>query len=159
MPTTVEYTAHDSDADMTSTDAGTLSLSITITEDIAPAFADGAMASLRNPTYVMMETVAITLPAVETDGNGASTYTLTPALPTGLAFDATARTITGTAMTAAEMTFTFTATDGDGDTASLMFTLAVEADGQCPGVRLGCHHSRPVVCAKPDGHDDNPAGG
>ena len=133
---TVVYTAHDSDPDRTSTDAGTLSLVITIIADIAPAFADGAMAGLRNPTFVMAETVAITLPAA-TDGNGASTYTLTPDLPTGLVFDATARTITGTAMTATQMTFTYTAMDGDDDTASLMFTLAVEATNTVPAFASG----------------------
>ena len=130
---TVTYTAHDSDPDRTSTDAGTLSLSITIIGDTAPAFAAGAMDDLRNPTFVMAETVAITLPAAEAGtGNGVSTYTLRPDLPDGLSFNPTTRTITGTAMTTAQVTYTYTATDRDGDTASVMFTLAVEATNTVP---------------------------
>ncbi len=109
------------------------SATLTINDpDTAPAFADGA--SIASPTYFMGETVALDLPEVATDGNGTTTYTLTPALPTGLTFDGAASppTITGTAMTATEMTYTYTASDTDDDTATLMFTLAVDAMNTAP---------------------------
>ena len=67
------------------------------------------------------------LPAASA-GTGALTYSLSPALPTGLTFDATTRTISGTPTTAStETTYTYTATDTSDppDTASLTFTLTV----------------------------------
>ena len=67
------------------------------------------------------------LPAASA-GTGALTYSLSPALPTGLTFDATTRTISGTPTVAAtETTYTYTATDASDppDTASLTFTLTV----------------------------------
>ena len=69
----------------------------------------------------------LTLPAA-TGGNGAITYTLTGAtLPAGLTFDGTARTITGTAGTAASaQTFTYTAMDADDDTATLSIRITVD---------------------------------
>ena len=99
--------------------------------DTAPSFG-GATVSAQ--TYTQGTAITpLTLPAA-TGGNDAITYTLTPALPTGLIFNATARTITGTASTAAGATMhTYTAADGDDntdadDSASLMFSITVEAN-------------------------------
>ena len=98
-------------------------VAITIIADTAPAF---AVSDIPARTFFLNEVVALTLPAA-TDGNGASTYTLTPALPTGLTFDDAARTITGTAGTAATArTYTYTAMDTDDDTATLTISIGVD---------------------------------
>ena len=52
--------------------------SITVEEDIAPAFADGVTID-RPDLRRQDETVALTLPAVATHGNGTTTYTLSHA--------------------------------------------------------------------------------
>ena len=73
------------------------------------------------------DTVSLTLPEA-TGGTGTITYSLSPTLPAGLTFDATARTITGTTtavFTSAE--FTYTATDGNADTVTLTFDAVVAA--------------------------------
>ena len=63
------------------------------------------------------------------DGDGTLTYTLTPALPPELTFNATDRTITGEPTgpkaTWTTTTYTYTATDADNDSASLDFDIAV----------------------------------
>ncbi len=74
----------------------------------------------------------LTLPAAS-GGNGALTYTLTPALPAGLTFDAAANppTVTGTPTASlAAAAFTYTVTDSDPtspDSASLGFEITVGA--------------------------------
>ena len=84
------------------------------------------------------------LPAA-TGGDGTLTYSLTPAAPAGLAFDATARTLTGTPTTAQSATaYTYTATDADGDTASLTFNITVTADTQAPRVASIVRHDPPT---------------
>ncbi len=66
-----------------------------------------------------------------TDVNSSLTYSLTPALPAGLAFDAAARRITGApTAAAAAATYRLTATDVDGDRATLTFSLTVEEDAR-----------------------------
>ena len=52
-------------------------------------------------------------------GTAPLTYSLSPALPAGLAFDAATRTIAGTPQTAAETAYTYTVTDANGASASL----------------------------------------
>ena len=52
-------------------------------------------------------------------GTAPLTYSLSPALPAGLAFDAATRTITGTPQAAAETAYTYTVTDANGASASL----------------------------------------
>ena len=59
-------------------------------------------------------------------GDAPIRYTLDPALPPGLTFDAATRAISGTPTeTLASTVFTYTAVDTDSDTASLRFTLSV----------------------------------
>ena len=59
-------------------------------------------------------------------GDAPIRYTLDPALPPGLTFDAATRAISGTPTeTLASTVFTYTAVDTDSDTASLTFTLSV----------------------------------
>ena len=60
----------------------------------------------------------LTLPE-GTGGTAPLTYSLSPALPVGLSFDAATRTIAGTPMAASEAVYTYTVTDANGATASL----------------------------------------
>ena len=129
-PTTVAgATMHTYTATDTASATATLMFSITIdAADTVPAFV-----TMTVPAQIYtanMPITPLTLPAA-TGGNGASTYALTPALPTGLAFDAAARTISGTpTAVAGAQTFTYTAGDTDGsaagtDEVSLMFSITV----------------------------------
>ena len=61
---------------------------------------------------------ALVLP-VASGGTAPLTYSLSPALPAGLAFDAATRTIAGTPQAAAETAYTYTVTDANGASASL----------------------------------------
>ena len=71
-----------------------------------------------------MPSPPLTLPQA-TGGSGTITYGLSPSLPSGLSFDASARTISGTpTVTSAEATYRYTATDGT-DTVMLSFKAEV----------------------------------
>ena len=71
--------------------------------------------------------VDVTLPEVEGDASGTVNYTLTPALPADLSFNATTRKITGNPTEAAAQTeYTYTATDDDGSV-ELKFNITVTA--------------------------------
>ena len=100
---------------------------------------------------------ALTLPAA-TGGDGALSYALTPALPSGLSFDAATREVSGTPMKALGATeYSLTATDEDGDKATLSFEIEVAgpialsiADAQAvegEPVEFGITLSRPVPAA------------
>ena len=68
----------------------------------------------------------VTLPAA-TGGDGALLYALTPALPPGLAFDETSRTLSGTPTEAFAATeYRWTATDRDGDETEKPLTFTIE---------------------------------
>ena len=60
-------------------------------------------------------------------GDGELTYSLSPALPEGLAFAAGTRTLSGTPSEAGEFSMTYTAADADGDEAAFTFTITVQA--------------------------------
>ena len=69
---------------------------------------------------------AVMLPAA-TGGDGTLLYALTPALPPGLAFDETSRTLSGTPTEAFDRTtYSLTATDGDGDKTEPPLTFTIE---------------------------------
>ena len=72
-----------------------------------------------------------TLPKA-TGGAGGFTYTLSPALPEGLSFDAATRALTGTPVEAGEHSMTYTATDADGTQigATLQIAIRATADAQ-----------------------------
>ena len=90
--------------------------------DTQPSFGTAAVSTRNYPTGTAVDD---SLPAA-TGGDGTVRYSLTPALPAGLSFDAARRRIHGTpAARAAPATYTCTATDGDGDAVSLTFSLAV----------------------------------
>ena len=89
-------------------------------------------ATVADQSYVVdtaIETLTLPRASRSSDGPsttvGAITYSLSPDLPTGLSFDATARTITGTPTAlAASASYTYTATYGE-DTAALSFAIEV----------------------------------
>ncbi len=115
--TTFTYTATNS--------AGSAQLTFTLTitggSVPAPTFAAGTVIANQ------MLTVGVAMPAIELPmASGAGiTYSLTPALPAGLAFTAATRLLSGTPTTAmTATTFTYTATNSGGN-AQLTFTLTV----------------------------------
>ena len=115
------WTATDADGDTAS-----LTFAITVAEDLTPDFGSAAV-----PAQAWTESTAIaplTLPAA-TGGDGALSYGLTPAPPSGVVLDAATRTLSGTpAEPQGARQYTWTATDADGDTASLTFTITVAQD-------------------------------
>ena len=105
-------------------DEATLAFPITVLEDLFPEFAETVPAQLY---WVGAAIDALALPAA-TGGNGALTYTLSPALPEGLVFGPETRIVSGTPSVAMAKTgYTLTATDMDGDEASLPFPVEVWA--------------------------------
>ena len=114
---------------------GTITDGMNVAPDQMPSFGD---ASLPVQRYVQdVEIAPLTLPAA-TGGDLPLTYTLagpgpSGALPEGLSYTppadaATGGTLAGTpAVAVEEAVWTLTATDADGDTATLAFTVEVEA--------------------------------
>ena len=103
-------------------EAGTLSFFITVVESRLSY----GVATVAAQNYVLdREIETLTLPKA-TVGVGSLTYSLTPALPSGLSFDATTREISGTPVeTIDETEYTLTALDADGDVETLTFTISV----------------------------------
>jgi hypothetical protein len=67
-----------------------------------------------------------TIPVTATGGTGSKTYTITPALPAGLAINATTGAITGTPTTTQSATgYTIRVTDSIGVFAEAAFTIAI----------------------------------
>ena len=106
--------------------------------DTAPAFADKRLHRQPEPDPEQRNDVGHA--ALATGGNGTLSYSISPALPTGLTFTAGTRCFpappTGTK---ASTTYTYTVTDADDNTAStdkdtLTFTIAVAADTTAPTV-------------------------
>ena len=122
-PTAAAASASYSYAATDGTDTVTLSFSIAVTAS-ALSFGD---ATIDDQSWTAGAAIdALTLPAA-TGGAGTLTYTLTPDLPAGLSFDATARTISGTpTAAAASASYSYAATDGT-DTVTLSFSIAVTA--------------------------------
>ncbi len=126
-PTTVQtatdytYTVTDADGD-----TATLTLSITVEDDVSPSFGSSTI-----PAQVYTEGVAITaltLPEA-TGGNGTLTYSIAETLPAGLTFTGASRELSGTPTTVQTATdYTYTVTDAEGDTATLILSITVEAD-------------------------------
>ena len=121
------YTATDGDA--VEPDTATLTFTLTVHEDLMPAF---ERAAIPDRTYERGLAIAgETLPAAS-GGDGTLTYTVSPALPDGLVFDPVTRRLSGTPAAAQPATlYIYTATDGDAvepDTATLTFTLTVHED-------------------------------
>ena len=132
------YVANDGDDDMTVGDTARLSLSITVNAapvSTGPAFAAGTTVPAQ-AYFAGTAIMAVTLP-VATGGTGTLTYTLTPAIP-GLTLNPTSRVLTGTPTTVAGATMhTYTATDGDMNTATLMFSITIDAADTAPAFTDG----------------------
>ena len=128
---TYTYTVTDGDGNTASTDAATLTFTIAVAaEDSAPSFGSSTIADLSLTQNSAM--TAVTLPEA-TGGNEPLSYSLSPALPTGLTFTASTRVLSGTPTgTSASTTYTYTVTDADSDTATLTFTIAVAAEDTAP---------------------------
>ena len=93
----------------------------------------------------------LTLP-LGSGGNGALSYSLSPAVP-GLSFDAATRQLSGTPAAEGSHAMTYTVTDEDGDTDALGFTITVRAGylGDCRvGLTVGIGQS----CAYPGTADE-----
>ena len=120
--TTFTYTVTDADGD-----PATLSFDIEVAADLTPAFAQGA--AIVNQSWTAGTAIGTLQLPEAAGGNAPLTYSLTPTLPDGLTFNATARTLTGTPKGALDnTTFTYTVTDADGDPATLTFDIEVAAD-------------------------------
>ena len=119
-----EYTLTATDEDGV---AAPLKFMLSVATDRLPSFSDSTrVAAQRHEQGTVI--APLTLPTA-TGGDEALTYALTPALPSGLTFDATTRVLSGTPQEALDATeYTLTATDADGDATTLTFTLAVIAD-------------------------------
>ena len=130
--TTYTYTASDADANTEFSDVATLTFTIAVAEDVVPSFGGATIAAQE---YITGTAINVPLPAAA-GGNGALAYTLTPALPAGLTFDASIDppTLGGTPSTVQTTTaYTYTASDADANTefsdvATLTFTIAVAED-------------------------------
>ena len=91
----------------------------------------GIRKSLRFNKVAALGLIALGLAAVlmpaTTGGASETTYTLTPALPEGVIFDAVSRTISGTPTQSADGAYTYTATNG-ADSITLRFNISVQPD-------------------------------
>ena len=96
---------------------------ISVVDDRQPTF--GA-ATVAGQTWTLNTDIgAVQLPAA-TGGNGRLAYSIEPALPPGISFDAGARTLNGAPTIAFPVTtYTYTARDQDGDATALTFTITV----------------------------------
>ena len=96
------------------------------TSNTAPVFAQGVSIPNISATAGTAITPVILPEATDADGD-TITYTLTPALPAGLTFNASTRALTGTPTAAVASTvYTYTASDGTGS-AALLFFITVNA--------------------------------
>ena len=107
--------------------ASSMSGIVRIETSAAPSLSFGASA-IDNQSYTRGVAIStLTLPtATPSHDNPTITYSLSPALPAGLSFDADNRQISGTpSATAASQQYTYTATVPGGATATLTFTIVV----------------------------------
>ena len=116
---TVTVTASDGE------DSASDAFAVTVEADTQPSFAS----DIADRTYTRGAAITtLTLP-LASGGNGALSYSLTPAPPAGLVFDPDARTLSGTPTAAQAATaYTYRAEDADGDVAGQSFTIEVTAE-------------------------------
>ena len=94
--------------------------------DRQPSFGDATVAAQR---YMVGTAITPLILPAATGGDPPLRYALTSALPVGLSFDETTRTMSGTpAAEQATTTYTLMVADGDGDTVRLTFTVEVVPD-------------------------------
>ena len=115
------YTLTATDADG---DTGTTTFTIKV--DGTPIF-EGDSDTLPAQTYAKDSAITAWIMPAATDGNKPLTYSLSPAPPAGLAFDAATHSLSGTpTATQNAGDFTYTVTDADGDKDELTFTITVD---------------------------------
>ena len=108
----------------TDADGTTVELTFTV---VVTAPAISFASNIANQALVVGTAVNLTLPTA-TGGVGSFTYSLTPALPSGLTFTAATRALAGNpTATATVATYTYTATDSEGVTHTQTFTIVVTA--------------------------------
>ena len=121
----VLYTVVDEDAAERDELRFTITVNAKLTFDLSDLFGSGKIvptevqdgATIRE--FVVGEYMdGLVLPE-STGGTAPLTYSVSPALPAGLTFDATTRTIAGTPQAASETVYTYTVTDANGASASL----------------------------------------
>lgn len=122
--TQYEWTATDQDGDSAS-----ISVYITVIEDLVPTFAEPS--HVPDQTYITGSSIEpVVLPQGE-GGNGSLRYRLQPDLPAGLVLDVNARQISGTPTTPLPQTsFRWTVLDSDEDSSSIQFHITVLQDLQ-----------------------------
>ena len=117
---------------LTATDANnffaTLNFNLSVASGAggAPNFGANTIAAQR---YTQGTSTSIVLPAVDSGGDAPLVYSIrsTPALPAGLGFTASTRTLAGNPTTGLnETTYTYVVTDTDGDTDTIPFTIYVD---------------------------------
>ena len=118
--TTYTWKVTDADGDFVS-----LTFTIAIAQDRAPTF--GAQ-TIGNKTWTQRQAIdAFTLPTAS-GGDGTLTYSIDPALPSGVVKNAIHRVSGTPSGHQAATTYTWKVTDADGDAAQLTFTIAIAQD-------------------------------
>ena len=109
---------------------------VTPPADTPPAFASNA--SIANLSLTQGEAMtAVVLPAAAV-GIGTLSYAIMPTLPPGLTFNPATRTLSGTPTgTLTATTYTYTVTGTASDTATLRFTITVQAADTAPAFGAG----------------------
>ena len=124
------YTVADSDGNTASSDADALTFTIEVVEPPPPDVPPELIGTVSGMTLTRGEPMSEELTAAS-GGNGELTYALSPSPPTGVTFNATTRTLSGTpTRTQPPTTYTYTVTDSDGNTSAsdadtLTFTIEV----------------------------------
>jgi len=107
-------------AEDTAGESKTIKFTITVTAPLA------FVAMVNDQIYLQSQTITDLILPEASGGIGTITYTLMPGLPTGLSFDATTRTLSGTPSIVLPLTtFTYRATDPFGTMGTLQFSITV----------------------------------
>ena len=120
------YTVSDEDKNTATTDEAKLTFTITVEADTTPSFGSNTISAQSWTQYTTISSLTL---LAATGGNSPLTYSISPSLPSTVMFNSSTRTLSGTPTVAqGETTYTYTVTDRNNDTASLDFTITVEAD-------------------------------
>ena len=168
-PRTASTTATMHTYTVTDSAVSSLTASLTFTVSVAAAAVAGAptfgASTIAAQSWTVGAAITPLILPEASGGTGNLTYTLTPALPADLSFDADNRMVTGTPTTASTTatTHTYTVTDSAVSplTASLTFMVAVAAGDDAPFAAAGGSES-PRAWPNPAGdtlHVEWPSGG
>lgn len=98
--------------------------------DSYPMFPDDEISDQIWPVAQQIDPLVL---PIATGGNSPLEYALTPVLPTGLSFNQTDRSISGTPSTVtSKLIYTYSVTDDDLDSDSLMFSITIEPSAPHP---------------------------